>query len=260
MSHSVSESILANLHDYDDAELYDVENPEVEEVNRFLLDLAQETGGAVLELGCGTGRFTIPLARHGIDVTGLDLVHGMLARARQKTQDLPIQWVEADARSFHLGRRFRLIFDIGEAFIHVLRRTDHEAILARVHEHLEPGGLFVLTVSFPDLSQLRDQEEHHWLSYDGPRGEQVHLSGSTRYDALQQIYHEDAVRRWQDASGKEVVRVAPLARRRFFPQELEMLLHYNGFAIHQRYGNFDRSPLTAESPLMIFVCQPRKSS
>lgn len=259
MSFSAPESILSNLHDYDDAELYDLENPEVEEANQFLLALAQETGGAVLELGCGTGRFTIPLARQGIDVTGVDLMPGMLARARQKSRNLPAEWIEADARSFHLDRRFGLIFDVGEAFIDVFTRTDHEAILARVHEHLEPGGLFVLTLDFPNLHHLQARAEHHWLTYEGPQGQPIHLSGTTGYDAVGQIYHEDAVRRWQDAAGEAVERFAPLARRRFFPQELEMLLHYNGFSILHRYGNYDRSPLTAESPLMIFVCQSSKN-
>jgi SAM-dependent methyltransferase len=245
----------SNLAEYANPELYDLENPDADAVNAFLLSLAQEINAPVLELGCGTGRCTIPLARQGIDVIGLDVVPGMLARARQKAGDLPIQWVEADARSFRLDRKAGLIFDVGEAFVHVLERADHEAILARVHEHLLPEGRLVLATAFLRPEVLTTKEEHEWFSYIGPQGEEVRVSGTTRYDSVRQIYHEDAIRRWRDAAGQEVAIYAPLARRRFFPQELEALLHYNGFKTLHCFGDWDRSPLAETSPMMIFVCR-----
>jgi SAM-dependent methyltransferase len=254
LSHTSLES--SNLSEYADPALYDLENPDLEPVNAFLLSLAQETNLPVLELGCGTGRCTIPLAKHGIEVIGLDVLPGMLALAKRKAGDLPIQWLEADARAFQLGRQVGLIFDVGEAFLHVLERADHEAILACVHEHLDPKGRFVLSTAFLRLEILTTQEEHDWFSYTTPQGVEVRVSGTTRYDPVRQIYHEDAIRRWRDATGQEVVRLAPLARRRFFPQELEALLHYNGFKTLHCYGDWDRSPLTETSPMMIFVCQP----
>jgi SAM-dependent methyltransferase len=236
--------------------LYDLENPDVEPVNAFLLSLAQEINAPVLELGCGTGRLTIPLAKQGINVSGLDVVPAMLARAKRKAGDLPIQWIEADARTFQSERKFGLIFDVGEAFVHVLERADHEAILDSVKKHLAPGGRFVLAISFPHLGMLTEREEHEWFSYPHSHGYEVRVSGTTHYDHVRQIFHEDAIRRWHDATGQEVVRYAPLARRRFFPQELEALLHYNGFKILHCYGGWDHSELTDTSPMMIFVCQP----
>jgi ubiquinone/menaquinone biosynthesis C-methylase UbiE len=262
---SLSHSLLeANLAEYSDAELYDLENPDSEQMNAFLLSLAQEIGeevyGPVLELGCGTGRFTIALARQGLELIGLDVVPGMLACAAQKAQGLPlqwpIQWVEADARTFQLDRQVSLIFDVGEAFLHVLDREDHEAILARVREHLLPNGRFMLATAFLRLEMLTTREEHDWFSYVGPQGQEVRVSGTTRYDPVAQIYHEDAIRRWQEANGQEVVRYAPLARRRFFPEELKTLLHYNGFKILACYGDWDRSEFSEKSPTIILVCQP----
>jgi hypothetical protein len=149
-----------------------------------------------------------------------------------------------------------MVFDVGEAFLHVLRREDHEAILACVRKQLKPESRFVLLTAFPRPEMMTTKEEHEWFSYLGPEGTEVRVSGTTRYDPVHQIYHEDAIRRWRDATGQEVVRYGPLARRRFFPQELEALLHYNGFKTLHCYGDLDCSELTETSRLMIFVCQP----
>src|SRR5512139_4057184 len=100
-----------NLVEYADPALYDQENADFEPDGPFFLSLAQQTGGAVLELGCGTGRITIPFARQGITITGLDVLAPMLDFAKNKAPDLPIRWVQADARAFQLGRQFRFIFE-----------------------------------------------------------------------------------------------------------------------------------------------------
>lgn len=255
MTFSSLSDITSNLDEYADPELYDVENPEAGPAGQFFLTLAQTLGGPALELGCGTGRMTIPLAQQGIDSTGLDVVPGMLALARDKSAGLPVRWVEADARTFQLGRRFRLIFDYTAAFQHVLERADHEAILTGVRDHLEPEGRFVLVAMFPQPGLMTTLAEHEWFSYTDPQGREVRVSGTVDYDHVRQIYHENAIRRWRDEAGQEVVKFAPLARRLFFPQELEALLHYNGFTAIERYGDWDRSPLTEDSTVMIFVCQ-----
>jgi SAM-dependent methyltransferase len=67
-----------NLDEYVDPTFYDQENNEFEPDGPFYLALAQQFGGSVLDLGCGTGRVTIPLAQRGIDMTGLDLARQML--------------------------------------------------------------------------------------------------------------------------------------------------------------------------------------
>jgi len=117
-------SVMDNLSEYEDPEIYDLENRDFEPDGGFLLKRAQLLDGPVLELGCGTGRITIPLAENGIDITGLDVVPGMIAHARQKAGNLPIRWIVDDVRSFHLGRSFRLIFETGSVFQHLLTLSD----------------------------------------------------------------------------------------------------------------------------------------
>lgn len=82
----------------------------------FYLELAKVAPGPALELGCGTGRLVIPLAREGIDITGLDLSAPMLAHANRALAREPLEtrtraaFVEGDMTRFHLGREFGLIF------------------------------------------------------------------------------------------------------------------------------------------------------
>jgi len=216
----------------------------------------QKFGGPVLELGCGTGRFTIPIAEKGVDITGVDIVPGMLMRAREKAGDLPVQWVEADGRQFHLAQQFNFIFESGSMFQHLLTREDAEAMLACVREHLTADGRFLIHATFTKANMMRSStEEEDWFSYDAADGRHIRVSGTDYYDAVHQIRHETAVRRWQNENGETVARIAPLALRQYFPQELDTLLHYNGFTIVERYGDWDFSPLTNESNMIFYICK-----
>jgi SAM-dependent methyltransferase len=251
---TTSSSTTVDMPEYTQPILYDLENPHFEPDGPFYLALAQRNPGPVLDIGCGTGRITIPLARHGIPMTGLDVMAPMIAHARSKSADLPITWVQADARGFQLSARFQLILDTGTALQHLIEQADHEAMLARIREHLAPGGCVVFETFGPHPSRMVDVEEHDWFSYDDPSGRTIRVSGTVRYEHHRQVFHEDAIRRWQDGTGQEVVHYAPLARRMFFPQELALLLRYNGFTVIEQYGDWDGSPISNESQLLIMVC------
>lgn len=110
-----------NLLEYTDAVIYDAEI-EAETKDPFMPDspfylaLAQQIEGKVLELGCGTGRYTIPLAERGVDITELDIMPQMLERAKSKARSLSIPWVEEDVRTFHLNEQFDLMIETGGPF------------------------------------------------------------------------------------------------------------------------------------------------
>jgi hypothetical protein len=143
-------------------------------------------------------------------------------------------------------------------FRHLLERADHEAALACVRQHLLPDGQFVVATSFPRPEMMQDApEEQAWFEHTDELGRQVRVSGTYHYDPVRQVTHEMAVRRWVNEAGEEVVVPAPLALRLFFPQELDALLHYNGFKVVERFGDWDRSALTKDSPMIICVCQLR---
>lgn len=248
-----------NLSEYADPELYDLENQDFEPDGLFFLDYARRLNGPVLEAGCGTGRLTIPLAQSNINITGIDVVPGMIGRAKEKAGDLQIQWVVDDIRHFQLQRTFRLIFETGSVFQHLLTRSDQEAYLGRVREHLEEDGRFIFSLMFPHPEALTSEEsEKEWFRYEDQHGHEIRVSGTELYDPIRQVKLETAYRRWLDEQGQECLRVAPLSLRYTFPQEIEMLLHYNGFEILERFGDWDCSPLTDKSRIMIFVCKKRE--
>jgi hypothetical protein len=183
----------------------------------------------------------------------------MLDQAILKAQGLPISWVQADVRNFHLDKRFHLICSTGRVFQHLLERTDQEAMLARVREHLASGGYFQVDAMYPRQGMMEDvNEEQEWYVYIDEQGREVRVSGTDHYDPIRQIKHETAYRRWKDETGEEITKRARLALRYFFPQEMEALLHYNGFTVMERYGDWDFGPLTDDSRAMIYVCQKKE--
>ena len=117
-------------------------------------DLAYQIGGPILELACGTGRLTIPLARDGHDIVGLDASSAMLRSAKSKTDGLDIMFVHSDMRNFDLGRRFPLIILSCNSLAHLTSNEDLKAGLDRVAKHLAPGGVFAFDVINPDIRML----------------------------------------------------------------------------------------------------------
>ncbi len=249
------DNLFTNLEEYQDPEIYDLENAPSDLDESFYLSLAHEVGGPVLELGCGTGRMTIPMAKAGLEITGLDVTSAMLEQARRKAGDLPIQWMEADVRSFHLGRQFNFIFECGSVFMHMLSNADQRAFLQHVYEHLADAGRFVFSVLFPHPRYLQTLEaEEEWYTIQDDKGRTIKVSGYQTYDELSQVVTETAIRRIKAADGNESILEAPLRKRYTFPQEMEALLDANGFIIKERYGGPDRSALTSASMFMVYIC------
>jgi len=214
-------------------------------------------GQPVLELACGTGRITIPLAKKGVDITGLDVSRVMLSLAREKAraQAVQVDWVLSDCREFQLKRRFRLIFIPINSITHLHRREDLEAFLARVREHLHEEGRFIIDVFNPSLDILRRDAGRRYpvAEYEDPDGRgRIVITESNIYDAATQINHIT----WYYCIGKEEdARVVENNMRIIYPQELDELLHYNGFAVETKYGDYDQSPFKPTSPKQLTICR-----
>lgn len=233
----------------------------------FYSALALEANGPVLELACGSGRVTIPVAKLGLPVTGLDIVPGMLALARGKSAGLPVRWVEGDARTFELREHFRLIFLTGNSFQAFVTNAEQAAVVRRAHAHLDDEGLFAFETRnpllpnrktregfFPTLETLRGETSRP--SYVNADGWEVRVATTQVYDHVAQVLHVTGVKRWRDGE-REHTRVTRTALRYTFPQELAALVRHNGFHILRQFGDWNEEPLAATSPSIITVCRKR---
>lgn len=245
-----------NLDDFRDPETYDLECDSFAEDRPFMEEWARSIGGPLLDLACGTGRMAIHLALLGHEITGVDVVPEMIARARRKAAEsaVSIEWVVADARSFRLDKEFPGIYMLMNAFQFLLTRADHEAMLARVREHLHPEGCFLFETRNPSPRNLFEVRNPEPQVYTTPDGGQLVVTEQQYYDPITQIQHYASPHRWLYPGGQEVERVHRVALRYVFPQEMEALLFYNGFRILSCYGNWWQEPLTATSPSMIYLC------
>ena len=210
----------------------------------FYLGLARQTGGPVLELGCGSGRVLLPIAQAGIACTGLDSSETMLARFSAKDPPPALRLVRARMQHFDLpGERFALIFSAFRAFQHLLTVEDQLSCLAAVRRHLRPEGLFALDVFAPKLDRVAVFEEPEtpevrWREGDA---EIVRLT-SVRRDPVNQVtevtFRHERRRPGLPPESETVV----TKMRHLFRYELEHLLARAGFTGIEVFGGFDRRP------------------
>jgi SAM-dependent methyltransferase len=118
--------------------------------------LADATGGPVLDVGAGTGRVTLELARRGVPVVALDVSAPLLAALACRAGELPVETVVADAREFRLDGRFALIVVPMQTLQLFGGRTGRAAFLRRALEHLRPGGR--LAAALADAMDCFDED------------------------------------------------------------------------------------------------------
>lgn len=248
-----------NLGEFRDAQTYDVQDAGYYDDYPLIVQWASSLGGPLLDLACGTGRMALRMAELGYQVTGVDITPEMIAWARQKAakQGLSIDFVVADARTFSLQKQFRFIYMLENAFQFFLTRQDQEGLLARVREHLQPDGYFLFETRNPTPQILSQGRRPEGEKFTMPDGGQVVITNEQHYDPLTQIQHYIHHHTLHRPDGQREEKDIRVALRYTYPQELEALLHYNGFQIRTIYSNWQQEPLIATSPSMICVCQKR---
>jgi SAM-dependent methyltransferase len=222
----------------------------------FYLSQAKTASGPVLEIGCGTGRVTIPLAASGVDIVGLDVSGSMLQEAKRKAdeQALSLTWVEADGRSFDLGQRFALIIMPFNTLQFFRDARSLEQIFDRIKTHLKPDGRFIFDVFNPQVSFLAVDPSSRYERaryFDPHGGGEVVLEETREYIADRQVVRST---RHYHLGARQDCSVRSLEMRCFFPCELDLLLEHHGFRLLAKYGDFDGSPVSNRSPKQICVC------
>lgn len=249
--------VCMDLHDYADvAENYDLYLPslgtDTDGFEDFYLSLASQYGGqGVLDVACGTGALTIPLAAAGYDVTAFDLSVPMTNVMRDKlsARGLSAEVFAADMTGFRAGRSFSLAIIARSGFMHLLTPQAQRSALLTVRDHLTDGGVLTLNTFQPhprmQAKQMDTEEGDHSLrsEYINRDGYRERIYNAISYDYRSQIMRGSWKFETLDEDGRVTnVRVRPVAMRQSYRQELEYLFELCGYGIMDVYGDYRRSP------------------
>ena len=245
----------AELYDYPD--LYDALFPAGAHAP-FYADLARQQGGAVLELACGTGQLTIPIAAQGLATAGLDRSIAMLDVAKRRASEagVSVALLQADMRDFALGREFKTIIVARNSLLHLLSTADLLAALTAVRRHLAHDGVFAFDIFNPDVTILARPSGQRLPVMEvsstpfGP----LRVEATNDYDSAAQVNRAT----WYiSAPDRQDAWTVPLALRSIFPQELPLLLAAAGLELISRFGELSRAPFGPRSRVQVCLCRRR---
>jgi SAM-dependent methyltransferase len=225
---------------YDDSAADMFEPAVVDPVVEFLADLAGN--GAALELGIGTGRIALPLARRGVRVHGIDLSAAMVARLRAKPGADQIGVTIGDFATATVEGRFSVAYLVFNTIMNLTTQDGQVACFQNVAAHLEPGGCFVIEVMVPALQRLPPGETVRAFTVSPTR------LGFDEYDVASQglVSHHYSV-----VDGRLEVSSPPF--RYVWPSELDLMARLAGMTLRERWGGWKREPFTSDSTRHVSV-------
>lgn len=226
---------------YDDT--YDYQNaPEVvEPVVDLLAELAGD--GRALELGVGTGRIALPLARRGVSVHGIELSRAMARRLEAKPGADAVGVTIGDFSTTRVEGSFRLAYLLVNTIMNLTSQEAQVACFRNVAAHLEPGGCFLVEVGVPGLQRLPPGVTHQVFSTD-----ERHW-GIDEYDTARQGLISHHFLRTED--GHLERRSLPF--RYVWPSELDLMAQLAGMRLRDRWSGWNREPFTSDSTTHVSV-------
>ena len=227
----------------------------------FWRRLAGQTGGPVLELGAGTGRVLVPIARDGVPIVGVDQSAPMLARARARVRRGRLtatgRLVRADIRTLPFGEAgFPLVMAPYGILQSLVRESDLTATLQSVARVIRPRGLFGMDL-VPDLPEW--DEYNRKLRLHGPRdasGRALMLVESVRQDRRRHLTIFD--QEYTERNGTSAVkRRFSLTFRTLSVPQMARRLEKAGFEIAALLGDYDGGPWDRRAEVWIIVARPK---
>jgi SAM-dependent methyltransferase len=257
------------------ADLYDYVVPYRDRQDvAFFVEAGQESGGPVLEIGCGTGRVLIPTARAGVDIVGLDLSPHMLRVCQKRLHREPVhvqsrvRLLQADMRTFVLSHAFTLVTIPFRPFQHLTTVEEQQACLASIHRDLITGGRLILDIFNPAVERLVSDnlgqecgDEPEFTTPDGRRVVRRHKIVAR--DHFRQINAVELIYYVTHSNGRTERLVHSFPMRYIFRFEAEHLLARCGFRVEQVYADYDKSPYGSKYPgelIMVATNRTRASN
>ena len=252
--------ISDSLKIYEDAAFYDEEFQNRTHDLDFFVKLAKRNGGPILELGCGSGRITIPIAQQGLEIHGIDISPPMLQRGIIKGSSLNnnLHFHLMDMADFQLKLKvkFKFIFAASNSLQHLYSDDEVRSCLKSIHSSLDQGGLCVLDIANPDWKKLNRKWEEKYLFKTIMNSEygKLDVYARSEYIASSKTLHFEL--EYKNIKN-EVVKLKDVKMRCFFPNDLEELCADSGLEIIHKSGNYDRYRFHEHSPKQIVYVVPR---
>jgi SAM-dependent methyltransferase len=222
--------------------------------------------GPILELGCGTGRITLPLVQAGLEVWGIDASGAMLRVLERKAA---AELSPAERRRLHCQRvdmrhadfsvRFPTIICPFSTFGYLVEEPDQLRLLDVVRAHLAPDGRFHLDMYVPDPTVMAMPDDHVFHDYRRPRadGTVLERNKAIAKDTARGVSVTTRYYRVFDAGGRQVEAFVTTHRSRFFyPGQLLELLRRGSFEVVERWGDFQGRPFDVQGPFQVLACRP----
>ncbi|MDQ4030215.1 MAG: class I SAM-dependent methyltransferase [Actinomycetota bacterium] len=218
----------------------------VDPIVDFLVERAGD--GAALELGIGTGRIALPLARRGVRVHGIDLSAAMVARLRAKPGAEEIGVTIGDFATATVEGAFSVAYLVANTIMNLTTQDEQVACFQNVAAHLEPGGCFVIEVLVPGLRRLPPGEMFRVFDVTP-----THF-GFDEYDVARQglVSHHYWI-----ADGKAEIFSPPF--RYVWPSELDLMARLAGMTLRERWSGWKREPFTSDSTEHVSVWEKTAS-
>ena len=250
------------------AELYDLEHASFRTDIDLLLSFADIVGDPILEMGCGSGRIAVPLARAGFDVTGIDRSPAMLSRARSAVRDAGVServtLVELDMAEAQEapGGPFGLVIFSLNALMHLTTAAHQLAALKAAFAALDPKGQLIVDTMNPtplNLTQLEAGQvlEGSWRRPDGSTVDKwSHREVSPATQLIETILWYEHIS--HDGRTKRTRTQFP--QRYVHASELELMLTLAGFSETRLYGSYDLDPYEDDSERLLVTSEATPSA
>ncbi len=247
------------------ARFFDLEYADYLDDLPLVAAFARRTGGPLLELGCGTGRLLIPLAKAGYRVTGVDISSEMLRIARAKAKEAGVArrvtLLQGDYADVALEGPYRLAFVMMNTFLHLPTQADQVRALRHWRQHLAADGLLLIEVFHPDAAQFasldgRVELDRTWT--DPATGSTVMKWLARTVDLSRQLLHVNLIYDEVNSQGQVHRTLVPFELRYLYRFEAELLLDKAGFDLEAIYGDLELGPFESSSDHMILVARPRE--
>ncbi len=199
-------------------------------------------GGPALELGVGTGRIALPLARRGVPVSGIDLSEAMVAQLRAKPGADAIDVAVGDFATTRVAGTFTLVYLVINTIMNLTTQDEQVACFHNAAAHLERGGRFLVEVGVPDLRRLPPGETVRAFDVSAD-----HL-GFDEYDVAAQGLVSHHVR---EVDG--VLERHSVPFRYVWPAELDLMARLAGMSLRERWAGWSRAPFTSESRMHVSI-------